>query len=795
MITFYERRLLNEPQIEKELSDIYWGFAKPHDIKLELLNNDGFFSDLFNANEEFRRKPIILKIYDGNEDIADQNRFELYGIITAYNILLDKATFNISVNDPDPLKTLLPKKLYENSDWTEIPPTITNPASDLGKPYPLIFGRVSKVTLRYVHSDTISDYYDYIVGYTGTADATESNNTNKATTIVVYRNKVIVASSEYTVYDGSQASPYPGYAFIRFILEQRDFSGNLYELHADFRGLRMGGATAERNFANIIKQVLNNSEWGLNQSINTASFATAATAISNLYCDGIIAEQKTVQDIIDELLYLCHGKLTRNEAGEWELTIDTLQQMIKTIFAHNDNNYNNIIEINNNCKTSTDNVIKDYILKYKYNEWESEYMFQNKRTIFAFGEDQTHETQFVRDHTTADRITCYVQKLFQNGDHHLEITVGMEARLLNERDLVQINIPDLKINNKVFQINSINKNYDGNFNLKLMGYSSDIYVYTIGTIPNDENADNETDWSNTVPATPTSFSLVSWESVIGLDGTTFQAAKLQATAPTINFTHMIFAYKLNSGDTYTYFEGEGPISGYIWKGRTPALTPGQSYDFVAIAVNTFNLRSLAAILTAQVAPGDTTAPAQVTDMVGSGKYKTWHFSWTANSEDDLKSYHVQIGSSGFVSVYFDKYIGANSVDFTDDARGYGTLYCRVKAVDFTGNESASWSATASATTAQTQTGDIGGDQINYSKRQLVESQSIAINIPASSGASYIFSHNLGRKPLITMELTTIAVQNLVCNINTDDTNIDQFGVVLINLRSYIVTGTLTVIYW
>lgn len=72
---------------------------------------------------------------------------------------------------------------------------------------------------------------------------------------------------------------------------------------------------------------------------------------------------------------------------------------------------------------------------------------------------------------------------------------------------------------------------------------------------------------------------------------------------------------------------------------------------------------------------------------------------------------MQIGLSGFGTIYFDKIVGQNKVSYTDDARGYGTLYCRVKAVDFTGNESASWSATATATTSAISTNDLDNNSV------------------------------------------------------------------------------------
>jgi len=847
----YQRQLLNEPEIQKELSG---SIEYPHDITLRFSNADEYFTNLWDGGEEFRGKTVKLRRYEPNEaEFIDIFIYEVSGIITDFNILPDIAEFTLSVQDPDPLQTDIPKKLYEIGDWTQTPPLVINPTPDLGKPYPLLFGYCKKVPLRYVHADYTNDYYDYIVGRVGSYP-TESNNSNKATTVVVYRNKSIVASSTYTVYDGSQASPYPGYAFIRFILEQRDYSNNLYEIHADFRGQKLGvDATATRNFAKVIQYLLSDSTWGLGLLVNSASFTTAISQVANLYCDGFIAEQATAQDIINELLDMCAGALTTNENGERVITIDVYQATTQASFGINDGYYNNIISINKNKDRPTKDAIKSITLNYRYNEWENTFIQKNTRSVFAFGEEVKIDARFVRDHTTADRITCYKQRLQLYGDHLLDIDVGMEGRFLQRFDPIKIIIPSVKIDS-IFQVRDLTRGLN-EFPLNLISYSSLIYDYSAGTLPGDENADDETDYSNTPSATPTSFSLTSWEPVIGLDGTTFQAANLQATAPSENFTHMIYGYKFGSGDRYTYFEGEKPASGYVWKGKTPILTPGQSYDFVAIAVNTFNLRSSAATLTAQVAPGDTIAPAQVTGMAGSGKYKTWHFVWAKNAEADLKSYHVQIGISGFGTVYFDKYIGGNSVDYTNDARGYGTLYCRVKAVDFTGNESASWSSIVGATTSQTQTEDINdgavttlkvGDLqvtnakianlavdnakianlavdnakianlavdnakianlavdtlklsnsgVTYLKRQLVEEQSAAVNALADGGSQTItFTHNLGRNVLVTWWYNSINAFRLTTNVHNN--GINSFDVTITNWSGATsLACTIYVDYW
>jgi hypothetical protein len=758
-IVFFERRLIDSPEISKELSG---GIEFPHDITLSFSNIDGLFTDLWDAGEEFRGKIIKLARYEPNETYSSNILiYEASGIITDFNILPDIAEFTISVQDPDPLQADIPKKVYEIGDWTQSAPLVINPTPDLGKPYPLVFGRAKKVPLRYVHADYTNDYYDYIVGRVGSYPA-ESNNSNKATTVVVYRSKVIVVNTAYYVHGGeatiqytdasfgmtaTAANPYLGYAFIRFkSLEQLNFQGSLHELHADFRGLKLGvDATATRNFAKVIQYLLSDTTWGLSLSINSASFTTAIAQVTSLYCDGFIAEQIKAQDIINELLDMCYeGYIYTNENGERVIVVDAYNPIAQATFSPS---AGRIISINKNKNRSTKETIKNIVLNYRYNEWENTFIQKTDlRSVFAFGEEIKIDARFVRDHETADRITCYKQRLRLYGDHLLEIEVGMEGRFLQRFDPVDIVIPSLEIDD-TFQVRDLTRGLT-QFPLNLISYSSLTYDYVAGSLPDDENPDDETDYSNTAPDAPTSLTKVSEGTYQSTDGTTYAFYELSAVAPTVNFARILFGYR-KQGETlpYTWIPGE-LSTGQTWKGNVKPLVPGILYQVAAVSENNFGLRSTLVTLNSQTAPGDTTAPAQVTGMSGKGKYKTWHFEWTKNTEADLKGYHVQIGNSGFSTVHFDKVTGGNSVDFTDDARGYGTLYCRVKAVDFTGNESASWSATASATTSQTQTDDVVDDGITTPKRQTINQVSCWMSsyIQPGTGWATTFTHGLGRIP-------------------------------------------------
>jgi len=843
-ITFYERRLLNEPEITKELQNIFWGIEETHNVTLEFSNTDGFFSSLLAAGEEFRGIGIKIRRYEPNEVIPDDIiTFELYGIVCDFNILVDKAVFEISISLTDPvLQDLIPKKVYETTDYAETPPLIINPPFDLGKPYNICFGNCKKVPLLYVHANYTLDQYDYIIGY-GIIEGID----------YVYRSKVLVSPAEYTFFDGSvnPDNPYPGFAFIRFSLEQRDFNGSMYEISADVRGLELGGSVAERNTVNIIKNILTNTTWGLSQSIDSTSFQVAFSKVTNLFSDGFIQGQNRAYDVLNEILRICRGKLYKNSSGQWGIIVNYYESKTAATFGSNDGWYNNIISISKNKNPSINESIKKIIVKYSWNEWTGEYEHVNQRGIFripyqsAMGEELVIECPFIRDHQTADRMVCFIENMQIYAARKIGITVGMEARQLKEGDVIELKIPELYID-ALFQIENITRSIN-TYMIECCSYSQSIYIYNPGSMPNDPNPDNEPDYRHTPPSTPTSFQKVSQDTYQSTDGTTFAYFNVSAVAPSANFAKMIFGYKRTGETYYSYVDGNKPVAGSTWSGRIDGLVPGLYYDLAAISANIFNLMSIPATLSSQLAPGDTTTPAQVTGMVGSGKYKTWQWTWTKNSEDDLKGYHVQIcTNSGFTSgIIFDKNVGANAVSFTDDARAYSTLYCRVKAVDFTGNESASWSATSSATTQQTLEDDLADGSVSslkvqdlavtnakianlavtnakianlavdnakianlavnslklsdnavtYLKRQLVEEQSTTMNIPPGITYTYPFTHNYGRKVLNTPIFAFSSVDKLPHYITQNNGN-NAFDIVVYNpSTTTTITGTLYVSYW
>lgn len=693
-VTRYDKRLIESPGVSKEIADVYWGVTEAGSINLKVDNHDAFLNTL-EAVEEFRGIKIRVRRYEPNEPIsANTLRVELIGYITEYN-LVDISEITVALKDLDPLQTQIPKKLFEKADWTETPPNNLTPEDDIGTPYCLPFGHAKRVPLRYVHLDYDTDYYDYII-CPGIIEGVDN----------VYRNLMsseggneheLVNPSSYTVYTGTQDTPYTGYAFIRFSLEQLSFSNTMHQISADVKGYKIDGTTAERNFVSVIKGILSNTNWGLSMTVDSTTFTAAATQVADLYCDGHLSEQENVQDIIDELLFCCRGTLDRNEAGAWTITVDqtVTDSTISAYFGSGDGRLENIISIESLGKASSDETIKTYIIKYAYNAWKNNYARSITRNsdFTSFGVEETKELKFVWDGTTANKISEYVLKRTKYSDTKLKIVVGQEGRLLNTKDLVSVNIPRLGINSETFQVFSINKELSA-ITLDLVAYDPLIFVYDGGTIPDAPDNPDDDNWEDVTPTAPTSFSVDSSGTYQTDDGFKSAYVVLKADIPLVNATEIQFGYRIHNEAFHTFARGNvDSTNPTLWRARIDGLGQNSHYDFIAKTLNVYGLESSGnPTIVDWTAPSDSTAPAtpaNLTIVVGTGKVVS--LDWDDNTESDLSEYRIYRRTDSTATPDTTHIIAeiraSRFVDINVDTTGSEYSYW-VSALDTSENESA-----------------------------------------------------------------------------------------------------------
>lgn len=403
---------------------------------------------------------------------AFEQELEFRGKIIDYRIG-DTVELVIESRDDWILDTLLPLHVVTTDLFTAT-------AIDLGEPVNICFGHCRNVPLRNIQNSTGTDQYDYLIGY-GTIESLWVDHANG---IGVKRDGVLVDTTEYTFYDGSQGSPYPGYAFIRFTTEQMDFSGSFHKLTADVYGLELSVASAERNFATVVKHILWNSVWGLDDNVHHASFVAAAAAldgIGNMYCDGAITEQKQVRDFLDGLLFPARASIERNTSGDWEMDVDVASASVLSL-GDNDGYYNNA-EIGDLSITPSDQALKTAIVQYSLNLLDEDAPFKESSvSVHTFGVERTYSLPFVLEDDTAELVLSYLKNRSLYSDRRVPVFVGMEGRDLSRGDVVTLTKASRLLSSVTFKVERITKGGIG-FELECREYSGSIYKDEVVTPP------------------------------------------------------------------------------------------------------------------------------------------------------------------------------------------------------------------------------------------------------------------------------------------------------------------------
>lgn len=349
----YRGGLLNVV-VNQELTNLFYGVIKPTGFKARLANIDDNVNSTWDeiaATEEFRGRWCKATRYDPT-DGADVIG---YGKISEVNFADE---VEIYIGGDTVLQTKLPQDVITTDGFSDT-------ALDLGKPVNICFGKCYDVPLWNIQNDTTNDYYDYLIGY----GPIEGLDETFASNLGVKRDGVMVPSTEYTLYDGSQGSPFSGYAFIRFTVEQVD-NNHYCSFTADVKGLTFGSSPAamNRNFIDCIEQILTDSTWGLNDSVDSTTFTSAASTISNgndFYCDGAITDQRTAESVLNDLLFPSRAYLERGSDGEWEIYVDTTGSSSMTL-GENDGQYNNC-HLRGGLRTiPADQIVSEVTVQYDF---------------------------------------------------------------------------------------------------------------------------------------------------------------------------------------------------------------------------------------------------------------------------------------------------------------------------------------------------------------------------------------------------------------------------------------------
>ena len=205
----------------------------------------------------------------------------------------------------------------------------------------------------------------------------------------------------------------------------------------------------------------------------------------------------------------------------------------------------------------------------------------------------------------------------------------------------------------------------------------------------------------TADAVPTGLAYSTGGISEGSDGSQSAYVVLTWNAISTNtFSHYIIRYKKDALTYYTYIPSQTNTI------TIEGLTPNIAYNFGVASVNKYGTQSAFSSDIDQTTVSDTTPPDTVADVTTTAGIQYVIVEWTHSSAADLASYNIYrhtSDASGSASLIGN----ARTNYFVDGGRTGDTEYFYwVKAVDTSGNESTSFSTTASATPTNVTSDDI-----------------------------------------------------------------------------------------
>jgi len=479
----YHGDLLSEVVVQENFPDIFYGVQDTNTVSLKFSNTDNGIDSTWEAlaaAEELRNKRVLIRARDlsliGSGKIIDYT----FG---------DKAEIKVELRDDELFDALLPAATVTADEFTTT-------ALNIGAPINICFGHCKNVPLANIQNNLTDDHYDYLIGY-GTIQSLWIDHANNRG---VKRDGVLAAEADYTFYDGSQGSPYPGYAFIRFIKEQKDFDLSMLALSADVYGLELGEASAQRNFAYVIKAFLENTTWGVSSTVSTATFSTAAAAlpIAQWMCDGAITSQRKARDILNELLLVARARLKRNAAGAWEIYVDGTASSALSL-GENDGYYDNC-EVQYIKVTPSKSALKKITIHYDLNDTPfasgssgntAPYAYDitnvgRKEISFDahtdFGISKTYELPFVIENNTAKKVLSYLYGRSIYADKKVVLKADSEVKDLTCGQVVTLTAAARGLSAVSHKITSISKKLT-EYALEVEAYDARIFDDQVITAP------------------------------------------------------------------------------------------------------------------------------------------------------------------------------------------------------------------------------------------------------------------------------------------------------------------------
>lgn len=571
------------------------------------------------------------------------------------------ARLHVADVDRSELDALVPVKTFKVADWPELF------VDHVNRPVPQGVGTIRKVPLTYVVKTGGTWKYAAceVIGSTPTA-------------LTVYRDKRVVAATEYTT--STQTVGGTTYFLVNFTREQVDFQGRLYEITADL------SCPGSRLPADELKRMLQ----VLNVAADPESFARAAAYhnVAGIFGDYGYSEQRTGAAIVEDILQLARGQLYRTPSGAYGLFVDRPREVRTALRDRSD-----LLEIE---EYEIPEISKTISLEYRPTGVDDPKMLGKlSRTTAGANGEKKFFNPYIGDHLVADRHVSYLCKREQNRIEARGFICGVQ---LAAGDLVAIDSPLNWAGSKIFAAPAIARPADRN-QLTLREYVEDVYAYTAGTLPADATSGYGPDYSFTPPAAPTGLQVVSQGTSADTDGKVTAFTVVRAVPPSVNWAQLFVQLTdTTTGEQYT--QELFLVSGN-YDATFSGLRPNRLHAIRAWAVNATNMEGAAATIANFNTANATTAlaaPVVTVTQVQSREVKV-ELAAVADvaGQPKLRRYILFESVSGGAYTEVKR---SEERTFIRTVSSSGTLYAyKARSEDINGNESAD-SSSASITSAK-----------------------------------------------------------------------------------------------
>lgn len=497
---------------------------------------------------------------------------------------------------------------------------------------------------------------------------------------------------EWRFFDGSQASPYDGLAFVRF-KKRLGTSGSTDAVYADVNGL-----AAETNVVRAVESILSNQVWGLGLDIDSSSFDTAAglPEIGDMLCEGAITDNTIITDILngsgESQGLLSFRDMVLSKADAVTIAVDGPKSSAHSFGLGDETGWNNILtgspEVTH---LHSGERVKNLKVRYRKNNKESDlYLHELERQSGAGGVDRALTLPFVHGHETADRWLDYRRKRLAAAVRRMAIETGQEGGSVRRGERVTVSVPTLGLEGGAWEIAATSSTPAGSNSLALVPYSPAPYTYVPvtdegGELPSDESFDIAPNYEKT-PPDPVSGLTVSGSAVLSETGSRSGALNITWTPPNDgNYLDAeVFVKKTSEGTSLYRSRGFGFDSL-----RVDGLEANVNYDVLVESRNQYGLKGLVSTVSTGNATGTvTSAPSPPATPTVDRSGRAWVFRVDPNPSSEKISHYVWevATSAGATQETYDK--AGTQVSFSRGSLTSGSYKARVKAVNIYGQESA-----------------------------------------------------------------------------------------------------------